>query len=118
MLLGEHDFTAFAAADNRDKEFSRVRCIFHSAITRNGNLLVYQVTGSGFLKHMVRNLMGAVMEAGKGNLSPDDIRALLTTGRGVKCGHSMPAKGLHLISVEYGSGEPTALCSPPSAPRR
>jgi tRNA pseudouridine38-40 synthase len=119
VFSGEHDFSAFAAADDRDAEGrSKVRRVFESTLETRGPLLCYRVRGSGFLKHMVRNLMGAVMEAGKGNLSPDDIRALLTTGRGVKCGHSMPAKGLHLISVEYGSGEPTALCSPPSAPRR
>jgi tRNA U38,U39,U40 pseudouridine synthase TruA len=58
---------------------------------------------------MVRNLMGAVMEAGKGNLSAREIRALLIPGSGLKCGHSMPAKGLHLISVEYQGSDTLAL---------
>jgi tRNA U38,U39,U40 pseudouridine synthase TruA len=51
---------------------------------------------------MVRNLMGAIVEAGKGNLTAADMRAFLEPQSGVKCGHSMPAKGLHLLSVEYG----------------
>jgi tRNA pseudouridine38-40 synthase len=102
VFSGEHDFTAFAAADERDAAGgSKVRCIFESILETRGDLLCFRVRGSGFLKHMVRNLMGAVMEAGKGNLAAQEIRALLVPGRGLKCGHSMPAKGLHLISVEY-----------------
>ena len=103
VFEGEHDFTAFAAADEGDaRGGSKVRRIFGSSIEMRGYLLCYRVRGSGFLKHMVRNLMGAIVEAGKGNLSPEDIRTFLQPGNGVKCGHSMPAKGLHLISVEYG----------------
>jgi tRNA pseudouridine38-40 synthase len=102
VFPGEHDFTAFAAADERDAlGASKVRRIFESSLEIRGDLLCFRVRGSGFLKHMVRNLMGALMEAGKSNLSTDQIRALLVPGSGLKCGHSMPAKGLHLISVEY-----------------
>jgi tRNA pseudouridine38-40 synthase len=107
VFPGEHDFTAFATSDERDAHGgSKVRRIFECTLETRGDLLFFRVRGSGFLKHMVRNLMGAVMEAGKGNLSADEIRALLMPGSGLKCGHSMPAKGLHLISVEY---EPLVL---------
>ena len=70
LLIGEHDFTAFAAADEKDDERrSKVRRIFGSEFQRQGALLVYRVTGSGFLKHMVRNIVGTFVEVGKGNLT-------------------------------------------------
>ena len=103
LLEGEHDFTAFAAADERDASArSRVRRIFHSSLTRNGNLLVYRVTGSGFLKHMVRNIVGVLLEVGKGNLGRGDVAARLQPDCGIRPGPSAPARGLFLISVEYG----------------
>jgi len=92
---GEHDFTAFAAADDRDAEGrSKVRTVFSSELCRSGERLVYRVRGSGFLKHMVRNLTGTLIEAGKGNL--DDVTVVPE-----KCGPTVPAKGLFLVSVEY-----------------
>jgi tRNA pseudouridine38-40 synthase len=101
LLAGEHDFTAFAASDNRDSSKSYVRCIFRSSVTRQGNRLVYQVTGSGFLKHMVRNIAGVLVEVGKGNLTNDDVLARLQPGCGIRPGPSMPPQGLFLVSVEY-----------------
>ena len=92
---GEHDFTAFAAADDRDEEgHSKVRTIFRSELTVSPGRLVYRVRGSGFLKHMVRNIVGTLIEAGKGNIA--DLDALPA-----RCGATAPAKGLFLMSVEY-----------------
>jgi tRNA pseudouridine38-40 synthase len=102
LLLGEHDFTAFAASDNRDPaKVNNVRCIYRSSVTRQGNRLVYQVTGSGFLKHMVRNIAGVLVEVGKGNLTNDDVLARLQPESGIRPGPSMPPQGLFLVSVEY-----------------
>ncbi len=101
LFTGEHDFTAFAAADaERDKRpNSKVRRIFSSAMWHEEDRLVYRVRGSGFLKHMVRNMVGTLLEAGKGNLDSDGLRTLLT-GQG-KCGPTAPASGLFLVKVEY-----------------
>ncbi len=99
---GEHDFTAFAAADDRDEEGqSKVRTIYCSRLERLPDRLTYQVRGSGFLKHMVRNIAGTLLEAGRGNLKPDGLAALLTAGCARKAGPTAPAKGLTLVSVEY-----------------
>ena len=69
-LEGEHDFTSFAASDESDAlGRSKVRTIFSSKITREGDRLIYQVRGSGFLKHMVRNIVGSAIEVGRGALS-------------------------------------------------
>jgi tRNA pseudouridine38-40 synthase len=90
-LTGEHDFTRFAASDPSDAEGrSKVRTIFSSTIEERGDLWVYRVRGSGFLKHMVRNIVGYLIEGGKGN-QPEGG------------GPTVPAKGLTLWSVEYGS---------------
>jgi tRNA pseudouridine38-40 synthase len=92
---GQHDFSAFAAADERDAEGrSKVRTIYSSTLEEHAGRMIYRVRGSGFLKHMVRNLVGTLIEAGKGNL-PGEVRFP------EKCGPTVPAKGLFLIGVEY-----------------
>lgn len=102
LLEGEHDFTAFAASDEKDAlNGSKVRTIFGSRLSREGPTLVYRVSGSGFLKHMVRNITGVLIEVGKGNLTEKDVLARLVTGCGIKPGPTMPAGGLFLVSVDY-----------------
>jgi tRNA pseudouridine38-40 synthase len=102
LLLGEHDFTAFAAADPSDDDGrSKVRTISHSEMQRQGPLLTYRVTGTGFLKHMVRNIMGVMVEVGKGNFSDEDVKARLQPNSGILPGPRMPPSGLVLVSVEY-----------------
>ncbi|HLK69795.1 MAG TPA: tRNA pseudouridine(38-40) synthase TruA [Bryobacteraceae bacterium] len=94
-LAGEHDFTVFAASDESDAEGkSKVRTIFSSVLERSGGRLIYRVRGSGFLKHMVRNIVGTLIEAGRGNIADLDTLP-------VKCGATAPAKGLFLVNVEY-----------------
>jgi tRNA pseudouridine38-40 synthase len=102
LLEGEHDFTAFAAADEKDAlEASKVRTIFRSVLARKERMLVYSVTGSGFLKHMVRNMVGVLLEAGKGNMSEHDVLARLAPGSTIRPGPTAPANGLFLVSVDY-----------------
>jgi tRNA pseudouridine38-40 synthase len=100
ILEGSHDCAAFAAADDRELE-STIRTIFSSRIEIAGDCLLYRVTGSGFLKHMVRNIVGTLLEAGKGNLDADGLRAFLIPGCGKRAGPTAPAKGLFLVRVEY-----------------
>jgi tRNA pseudouridine38-40 synthase len=103
LLEGEHDFSAFAAADPADAlGRSKVRTVFRSRLTGEGDFLRYRVRGSGFLKHMVRNIVGALLEAGKGNLDRDSWLALLEPGCPRKAGPTAPARGLFLVGVEYG----------------
>jgi len=101
-LEGEHDFSAFAASDDKDElGRSKVRRIFHSRARRSGDVLIYNVRGSGFLKHMVRNIVGVLLEVGKGNLSREDIEQRLDPDCPFPPGPSVPALGLFLVSVEY-----------------
>ena len=102
LLEGEHDFTAFAASDDKDDlGHSKVRNIFHSRAHQSGDVLIYNVRGSGFLKHMVRNIVGVLLEAGKGNLSREDIEKRFNPACAIPPGPSVPARGLFLVSVEY-----------------
>ena len=102
VFEGEHDFSAFAASDDRDElELSKVRTIFCSRLSLEGERLIYSVTGSGFLKHMVRNIVGVLLEAGKRNLEREEMLARLRPGCTIPAGPTAPARGLFLISVEY-----------------
>lgn len=101
LFEGAHDFSAFAASDESDAEGrSKVRTVFSSELLQSGDRLFYRVRGSGFLKHMVRNIIGTLLEAGKGNLDEAGLRVLLAPAP-CKAGPTAPAKGLFLISVEY-----------------
>ena len=103
-VIGEHDFTSFAAVDpERGKEdTSNVRTICSSAFRREGNQFIYEVRGNGFLHHMVRNLIGTFLLVGKGTLKPGDVDGILAAkNRSANPGATAPASGLYLVSVEY-----------------
>lgn len=84
---------------------SAIRTIYSSAwqeqATDGVHLLVYRVRGNGFLHHMVRNLVGTMLDVGRGYLRTDDIPAILTAGDRALAGPTAPARGLFLRSVEY-----------------
>ena len=102
LFEGEHDFTAFAASDDRDEEGrSMIRTIFRSTMVRSEERLIYEVRGSGFLKHMVRNIVGTLIETGRGNVDSQAIEAFFSADSPRKAGPTAPAKGLVLQSVEY-----------------
>jgi tRNA pseudouridine38-40 synthase len=104
-VTGEHDFTSFAAVDperGRDHaETSNVRTIFSSIWDRTADEFVYTVNGSGFLHHMVRNLVGTFILIGKGSLTPKDLMHVLEARTRAAAGATAPASGLYLVSVEY-----------------
>jgi tRNA pseudouridine38-40 synthase len=104
LLEGEHDFSAFAAHDERyTEDYSKVRTIFASVLKREGPALVYRVRGSGFLKHMVRNIVGTLLEVGKGNLVNTQLQNMLRGAPRAEGGPTAPASGLFLVEVTYKS---------------
>jgi tRNA pseudouridine38-40 synthase len=118
LLEGEHDFSAFAASDDSDHAGeSKVRTIFSSRSHRDGDKLIYRVRGSGFLKHMVRNILGVLLQVGRGNIAREGVEARLQPGCGIPAGPTAPARGLFLISVEYPNAPAdhlteSSLCNP------
>jgi tRNA pseudouridine38-40 synthase len=103
LVIGEHDFTSFAAVDPEADapENSKVRTIFSSLWERQQDEFVYTVRGSGFLHHMVRNLVGTFILVGKGTLKPDDLTRILAARNRSTAGATAPAQGLYLVKVEY-----------------
>ena len=109
ILCGRHDFTSFAAADpdRAQREDGAagpnpVKTIFASEVTREDGLLRYRVTGSGFLHHMVRNIVGTLVEVGRGSLQAEEMRRILAAKDRAAAGPTAPAQGLFLVRVEYG----------------
>ena len=130
LFEGEHDFLSFAATDpslvarSLDSDAGpdlrpiprpgfqieppvapTIRTIFSSAWeehqTEAGPLLVYRVRGSGFLHHMVRNLVGTMIDVGRGKLSASQIPEIFAARSRDSAGPTAPARGLFLFSVEY-----------------
>lgn len=106
-VVGEHDFTSFAATDpdltqrQQDEPISNVRTIFASQWVQEGDLFIYRVHGTGFLHHMVRNLVGTFLAVGRGQFAPDDIPGILKAKCRTQAGPTGPARGLFLVSVDY-----------------
>jgi tRNA pseudouridine38-40 synthase len=115
-ILGTHDFTSFAAADpdlvTRESESdsesaphetgkTAVRAIRISSWTLKDGLLIYRVTGTGFLHHMVRNLVGTFVDIGAGRRTADSIPGILAARSRSAAGPTAPARGLFLVEVEY-----------------
>jgi tRNA pseudouridine38-40 synthase len=119
-FVGQHDFRSFAATDPdlserkgtsdqpivvQNQPRSAVRTIYSSAwheqTVDSFNLIVYRVRGNGFLHHMVRNLVGTMLDIGRGYMRVHDIPAILAARDRSLAGPTAPAHGLFLHSVEY-----------------
>ncbi len=99
LLEGTHDFSGFAASSSRVKDARRT--IFVSRLRRRGNHLIYRVEGSGFLQHMVRNIVGTLIEIGRGRRPVDDLVRVLESRDRRNAGPTAPPQGLCLMRVWY-----------------
>ena len=99
VLEGTHDFTSFRG--NNSVPSSPVRKINQIRIAKDGPYVRIFVTGEGFLYHMVRNIAGALVDAGTGALSPDDITRILALKDRKELGMTAPAEGLCLLRVYF-----------------
>ena len=97
-FIGTHDFSAFCANKNIKK--STVRSIVSFEIQQTEDEIVFWVTGNGFLHHMVRIMVGTLLEVGRGERDPDSISALFGATR-AEAGQLIPANGLCLMEVTY-----------------
>ncbi len=109
VVVGDHDFTSFAASDpdltqrsSNGDGISTVKTIFASVWEEaDEDLLIYRVHGSGFLHHMVRNLVGTFLDVGRGHIAAADIKQILEARSRTAAGAMAPARGLFLVSVGY-----------------
>jgi tRNA pseudouridine38-40 synthase len=98
-LEGEHDFTSFCAAD--DESARRVVQLRKLTIQKRGEQIQIQIEGSHFLKQMVRNLVGFLVEVGRGRRSADEIAGIFKARDRRKAGPTAPPQGLFLVAVQY-----------------
>lgn len=112
-FAGRHDFAAFRGAGC--DAGTTVREIFSVDVAREGELVAIDVRGGGFLRNMVRVMVGTLVEVGLGRRLPSDVPLLLQEGRRPLAGRTAPPQGLCLMEVWYGDDPAHALKSP--APR-
>lgn len=98
-LLGEHDFTSFRAAGCDAP--TTVRRVDVSALEWDGDLLSYRIEATAFLRHMVRNIVGTLVEVGQGRRTSTDVQTLLAARDRTGAGITAPAHGLCLVEVKY-----------------
>ena len=98
-LLGTHDFRAFAAGEEPDAR--TVRNVMSAQCRRRGNVVRITVEANAFLRHMVRRIVGTLVEIGEGRKPVEHMEEALHTGNKATAGPTAPAKGLFLVRVRY-----------------
>jgi tRNA pseudouridine38-40 synthase len=107
VLVGEHDFTSFAAAG--DPTENKVRTVATSHFSRAGEFIVYHIAAPSFLWRMVRTIVGSIVECALDGRDADDLRLILEARNRLHAGRTAPARGLFLEEVRYhdaGAREP------------
>jgi tRNA pseudouridine38-40 synthase len=98
-LIGEHDFAALQAAGS-DVITTRRELLASQVLSRDGQI-VYEVTGTGFLRHMVRNIVGTLVDIGRGRRPIEDMVEVLRSRDRTRASATAPPQGLTLVSVNY-----------------
>lgn len=102
-LVGRHDFSAFRSLGSRVQ--TTIRTVFRLDVgavgDEPGRRIVVDVEADGFLRHMVRTIVGTLVEVGLGRRSPEDVARVLASGDRARAGPTAPARGLMLVRVDY-----------------
>ncbi len=101
LLEGEHDFATFRGTDAKETPRTTVRRVLESRVRREPPLLVYRIEATAFLKHMVRNVVGTLVDVACGTRAPDVMRELLASRDRTRAGATAPPHGLTLVAVRY-----------------
>lgn len=107
LLKGRHDFASFEASGSRDSDApggqGAVREIYHAEFIeeKSINRCRFEITGNGFLRHMVRNLVGTLLALGRGKRSVADFKGIMESRDRSAAGPTAPAHGLYLKEVHY-----------------
>ncbi|MDR2219823.1 MAG: tRNA pseudouridine(38-40) synthase TruA [Methylobacillus sp.] len=108
ILLGEHDFSAFRAAECQAK--SPVKTLHEAEVNRQGDAILFEFCANAFLQHQVRNMVGALVCIGKGEYPPEWIATLLAQRDRTQAPPTFPANGLYLVGVGYDSAFGLPAC--------
>ena len=96
---GEHDFKAFKSSGTSGK--NSVRTIYKAIVKKEGERIIIELTGNGFLYNMVRIISGTLLDVGMGKIAPDEIENIIESKDRQKAGKTLPAHGLYLVEVLY-----------------
>jgi tRNA pseudouridine38-40 synthase len=99
FLEGEHDFSSFQAA-GCDATHA-VRRIYQSTVYQDGDFYIYDIEATAFLRHMVRNIVGTLVQVGRGELTPAGFKEVLGLRDRAQAGPTAPPQGLFLVAVNY-----------------
>ncbi len=99
LLIGEHDFASFVTAWDRDG--GTVRHIYDAGVTREGEVVTFQVVANAFLTHQVRNIVGTLIRIGTGKIGIEEFKSILELKKLSLAGPTAPAHGLCLMKVIY-----------------
>ena len=101
-LVGHHDFAAFQTAAGEAAPESTERTVLGVILeSAPSGILTVEISGDGFLRHMVRTIVGTLAEVGLGRQAPDWVASVLLSGRRERAGPTAPARGLFLVSIDY-----------------
>lgn len=96
---GEHDFKAFKSSGTSAK--NSVRTIYNANVKKEGEKIIIELTGNGFLYNMVRIISGTLLDVGLNKIKPEDIKNIINEKDRKKAGKTLPAHGLYLVEVKY-----------------
>ena len=96
---GEHDFKAFKASGTSSK--SSVRTIYKAEVYQEGDRIIIELTGNGFLYNMVRIIAGTLVEVGLGKIESNKIPEIIENKKRENAGKTLPPNGLYLMKVIY-----------------
>lgn len=107
IITGTHNFSAFESTGSRDKSITTgrgaTRTITHTSLTHEDNSLLITIEGDGFLRHMVRNIVGTLLDVGVGRKTTEDFKSILESRDRTEAGAKAPAHGLFLNQVYYNN---------------
>ncbi|MGL5270732.1 MAG: tRNA pseudouridine(38-40) synthase TruA [Selenomonadaceae bacterium] len=98
-IEGQHDFSSFQAAGS--VPMLPVRTLYEASVKQEGNRIEFRFWGNGFLYHMARNLVGTLVNVGRGKITPFEFREILEARDRHRAGATAPAQGLYLLQVNY-----------------
>ena len=96
---GEHDFKAFKSSGTSSK--NSVRTIYKAIVKQEGEKIIIELTGNGFLYNMVRIISGTLLDVGLGKIQPEEIPEMIESKDRQRAGKTLPAHGLYLVEVKY-----------------
>ena len=96
---GKHNFKGFRASGTSSKD--PVREIYKAEVKQDGDRIIIELTGNGFMYNMVRIIAGTLVDVGLGKIKPDEIPGIIESQDRSKAGKTLPAHGLYLVEVYY-----------------